>query len=270
MARVDSRCSLPARFVGATLFLVLLDCVVVGNAASIYVLEPGTSSRAEYSAPVINQLSTLGYSVDSGGVLADYGFYDQVWDLRFDTTLTEDDFTAYGNYLASGGRMYLSGENSRFFIFRNNSLHGFTQTIGAGNMEIPWDFDNNDFSPYHYQDITTAGQIVNAPNEFSSVRFSFSCLAPSPGNGFFVTEHASTGRSSLIGWDFGQIEGRESARMLISFDADIFDIENGIGWTENMATYLGGSPVSEPTSFVMFAGLGIMGLVAARRRRRAA
>jgi len=237
------------------------DCAADG----IYVLYHDLSSNNADDI-AIDHLTTLGYGFEMGGALTDYSAYKQVWDLRFNNVLTSADAAAFGDYLASGGRMFLMSDSNRFYMDHNHALNSFALAVGAGNMSIPWDYDNNDWGA-HYQEVTAPGQVLNTPNEFSSVHFNFSALAHAPGNGFFVTEHQPTGFSSLIGWDFGQITGKESARMLISFDINVFNNVNGPVWTENMYTFLDATAVPEPSSLAALAGLGAAGAGVVRKRR---
>jgi len=72
----------------------------------------------------------LAYWAYSGGKPASTAGFNQVWDLRFNTPLTVADIASMGSYLQSGGRMYLTGENSSFDITRNQSLVAFLNPSG--------------------------------------------------------------------------------------------------------------------------------------------
>jgi hypothetical protein len=48
--------------------------------------------------------------VATGGTLANYSAFDQVWDLRYQGNLGAADVAAMGSYLQGGGRMYLTEE----------------------------------------------------------------------------------------------------------------------------------------------------------------
>lgn len=216
-----------------------------------------------------NHLTALGHTVTfAGSTLADYSSFDQVWDLRYNVNLTATDVTNMGNFLAGGGRMYMTGEHANFDSSRNTSLVSFLNGIGAGSVSLSGGVG------IASQVITADGQAVNAPNIFSSVSFNAARTTASPGDGFLVTETAAgSGVGSLVGWDFGDITGNPDARLLVGFDIEIF--ANGQDWTENMATYLAadapavGAPVPLPAA--AWSGLALMGMVVGIRawRRRA-
>jgi hypothetical protein len=207
-----------------------------------------------------NNLTALGHTVTfSGTTLADYSAYDQVWDLRYNVNLGASDVTAMGNFMAGGGRMYMTGEWDIFDSPRNLSLQSFISAVGAGPVNL---IDGGQISAD--QSITAAGQIVNSPNTFANVYYQYSRVAATTGQGFVVTETApGTNQGSLVGWDFGDIMGSPSARMLVGFDIEIFNSVNGQDWTENMATYLG-APVPVPGAIL----LGMLGLSVAGARLR--
>jgi hypothetical protein len=223
------------------------------GALTIKIIDQGVSG---YDAVIAarNHLIALGHTLTTGGTLEDYSAFDQVWDLRYKGNLGEADITAMGNYLANGGRMYLTGDWGNFDSRRNASLVSWTGSVGGGllvlaNSSVIWP-----------QPITEAGQIVNWPNPFESVTYDAARTTSSAGSGFFVTEtELGSGEGSLVGWDFGDINGKPDARMLIGFDIDIF--RNGQDWTENMATYLA---VPGPATLLL---LGLGGLMLRRRRQ---
>lgn len=89
--------------------------------ASIYVIDSGVSSHGMVQAAE-NNLAALGNTVTTGGTLASYSGYDQLWDLRYTGNLTAADITAMGAFLQSGHSLFLTGEHSGFDSSRNISL----------------------------------------------------------------------------------------------------------------------------------------------------
>jgi hypothetical protein len=234
--------------------LLLLGMNREAGALTIKVIDYGVSNHSKVIA-ARNDLIALGHTVTTGNTLADYSAFDQVWDLRYNVNLSAADITAMGNYLASGGRMYLTGEHSGFDSSRNTSLVSWTSSVGGGLLTLA---GTGVSGP---QPITAAGQIVNSPNVFASVTYGAARTTSSAGSGFLVTETSlGSGEGSLVGWDFGDISGKPGARMLIGFDIEIF--QNGQNWTENMATYLA---VPEPATMILL-GLGTL-LITKRKYR---
>ncbi len=248
--------------------LVTLSITTLNNsasAASIYAINTGLSNDIAV-VDAISQLNFLGNTVTTGSTLADYSAYDQVWDLRYNQNLGPTDVTAMGNYLASGGRMFLSGEQPAYTELRNASLVDWVEAVGGGSMTLVNVRITGD------QPVTTAGQIVAQPNQRTFLRYYAANSVSTPGTGFMVTETQSgLGHSSLIGWDFGDIIGSPNARMLVGFDINLF--RNSSAWAENMVHYLGGDApppvVPEPSTYAM-AALGLLGLgLLAWRRKHA-
>jgi hypothetical protein len=92
------------------MFVALVMAAATTRADSILVLNSGVQGHVGV-VTAISDLVSLGHSVTTGGTLADYSSFGQVWDLRYNTNFVLDDLTAFSNYLAAGGRLYLAGEN---------------------------------------------------------------------------------------------------------------------------------------------------------------
>ncbi len=230
-------------------------CIGNVNAATIYTIGSDVDGAT-------SNLTTLGHSVSTGSVLTDYSAYDQVWDLRILQNLTPADQTSMGNYLASGGRMFLTGENDGFDTQRNNTLVTWISNVGGGSISLTGDAGTTLVT----QSFTTEGALVNSPNTFASLEYNAArTVSVSSGNAFLVTEK-NPGEGSLLGWDFGDISGASNARMIIGFDAQLFSSgTNGINFTENVYSYLA-SPVPLPAAFWLMAS-GLLGLVSFRKKR---
>ncbi len=242
-----------------TLLIVLIVASASGPWASgdlIYVMGSGHSSISN----AITNLNSLGHTVtNSNTPLLDYSSYDQVWDLRYAVDINASERSAFADYLGVGGRLYISGENGTF-DFRNNDINAFLTEIGAGAVTL-----TSNTSGSESQMITTAGQIVSEPNNFASISTFFARRVVAPGSGFLVAESLSNpGTGSLVGWDFGDLPNHENSRLLIGYDIELFD--NGVDWTDNVSSYLGGTGVPEPGSALLLA-IGVASLAIVRRKR---
>lgn len=256
------------RFAAALAFAVPLLAVAHGARADlIHVIDAGVQGNVGVVS-AISRLTALGHTVSTGGTLADYTAYDQVWDLRYQSNFVLGDLAAFSNYLASGGSVYFTGENPAFDAQRNVSLRGLLFALGAGDVLYDTSVASNT------QAFTAEGALLNAPNPFSSISYVGARGISDPGNGFLVTEGVP-GIGSMVAWDFGDITGAFDARMVALWDIDVFrsTVPNGVGWVENIVNFLGAeAPVAPPVGSVPEPGtLALLGVamagLAARRRR---
>jgi hypothetical protein len=259
-----------AFWAGSLPLFALMVCANIASAASIYVVDSGLGLS---SAPTMvdnakTQLTSLGYAVSDGGPLASYSAFDQVWDLRYNAAISTAEAAVYSNYLAAGGRMYLSGERIAF-ADRDTSLVNLVSTIGGGNLVLT----STDFG-FGTESITPAGQVVNQPVAFNQVKFNSAGTVSSTGSGFLVTQIPNRpGVGSLIGWDFGSLAKEPNARLLVGFDIEIFS--NCQAWTQDMAAFLGAiapqtqlAPVPVPLPLAAQTGLALLAALATRRLSR--
>jgi hypothetical protein len=244
-----------------SIFALLLAAVSPAQASPVYVLDAGVQGNG-WVVTAEHYLMNLGYTLTNGGPLADYSAYSQVWDLRYQTNLSPTEQATMAAYLRGGGRMYLTGENPSLDGSRNISLVGFLNAVGAGPVSLAGSVVIN------VQPITAEGQVVNSPHVFATLVYNDARTVTENSSGFLVTEFGGTGEGTLVGWDFGDIAGAASARMLTGFDIEVF--QNGQDWVEDMATYLdrpAPAALPEPTSLVL-CGMGALALAAYTWGRR--
>ena len=245
--------------------VALLACA--GSAALAgNILVVGESTSDTWALAVKGHLNAFGDTATiSATVPGSLSGYDQVWDVRWNTAISSSDKSAFGTYLADGGRMFVIGETPALAT-RDNSVLSFLHDTGAGTLTL----DSATLVGTQSQTVTTAGQIVNHPNSFTDVYFSGAGAVTNAGNGFLVTQIAP-GKGSIVGWDFGDISGKSQARMLACFDTQVLSNLSGWSatdarnWTRNMRDYLNAPLVPLPTT----AGLAAAGLllIAGARRR---
>ena len=87
---------------------------------------------------VQTELENAGHTVtyDSGTVLpSDISGYQQIWDMRYNTAVSESDVAVYDTFLKNNGYLYFTGEHSGFAT-RNNSISAFTNTLGGGTITV--------------------------------------------------------------------------------------------------------------------------------------
>jgi hypothetical protein len=258
---------LAATLAAALVVLPLAAAAPAARADAIYVINAGVQGAVGV-ASAISLLGALDHVVTTGGTLADYRAYDQVWDLRYQSNFALEDLTAFSSYLAAGGRVYFAGENPSFDTQRNVSLRGLLFALGAGDVVYDAAAASN------AQTFTAEGAAMNTPNPLLSIAYLGARSIRSPGTGFLVTEGAR-GIGSMVAWDFGDIAAAPEARIVALWDIDVFrpTVPNGVRWVENIVDFLGadtpvappGGSVPEPATLWLL-GVGLAGLAAARKK----
>jgi hypothetical protein len=96
---------------------------------------------ADIAATISNREVALGFTpttVTSYSALlaisdAALANYAHIWDVGYDTLMTTAAETKYATYLASGGAMFLLGENG-FFVDRDGDITNFITNMGGGTV----------------------------------------------------------------------------------------------------------------------------------------
>ena len=229
--------------------------------------EPGTTSS------ITTQLQTLHEAVGnvvtiSSDIPVNFADFQQVWDIRFSNNfaLTAAQQTAYVNYLAGGGGMFVMGENSSFMT-RNNSVLSLINLAGGGSLSF--------ISPLSSQTVIAP---FTGPNAVNSVDY----LAPggvtSNGTGEWITVD-SNGNGTGVAWGVGTLANASAGALTVIFDVNFMQTNanfNSVQLTKNLIGFIGneveppqGGVIPEPATWaMMIAGFGLVG--GAMRRRRVA
>jgi hypothetical protein len=129
----------------------------------------GTEGTHPYSVQAREDLGTLGHTVtevQNPQPLDIYEQFDQIWDFRYSTAVTEQDVVDMGAYLQGGGRMLLLGEHGQFQD-RNDSVRTLIALVGGGNVGAPVQTCDAQF-----QTTTGPGSVVMFPNKLDGLKVS--------------------------------------------------------------------------------------------------
>lgn len=196
--------------------------------------------------------------------------YQQIWDIRFSNSspLTADDMTAYSAALSSGVSLFLMGENASFMT-RNNSLFQFVDQVGGGKLT----FVGNAYASTVHAPLDTNG--------LTSVLFPTAGSASAVGlTGIMATVDDNTGNSgSTFVWPHGTLASAPAGKLTMVLDVNFMMpgyAGDGNGQLfANLCEFMGTpqppatvQPVPTLGGWGMAALLGLLGLTAARARRR--
>lgn len=226
--------------------------------------EPGTTGS------ITTQLQTLHEAVGnvvtvSSSNPGDYSGYAQIWDIRFSNefALSGAEQTAYVNYLAGGGGMFVMGENSNFSS-RNDSVLSLISSAGGGSLGY--------LTPGVEQTVLAP---FTGPNAVSTVSYAAPGGVSSNGSGEWITVDAN-GNGTGVAWGVGDLANAQLGALTVIFDVNFMMTTaefNSVQLTKNLIGFIsdeveppvGGVP--EPATWAMLlTGFGAVGFAARRRR----
>jgi hypothetical protein len=250
---------------------VMFGIMGTANAGNILIINgSSTTSETGTTNSITTQLSTLHTAVGNvvtvvDGVPASFAGYQQVWDIRFSNTgaLSASTITDYVSYLASGGGMFVMGENS-FFATRNASVLSLIGAAGGGSLSFSTPGD---------------AQIVYAPfdgpNAVTNIAYSAAGGVNGFGTGQWITSNAGGTAGTGVAFGVGSLSNATAGALTAIFDVNFMQTTANAGsvaLTKNLIGFVG-NQVSVPESstwMMMIAGFGIVGGSMRSRRRKSA
>jgi len=139
--------------------------------------------------------------------------YAHIWDVGYDTYMTEAVETKYANYLATGGAMFLLGENGSF-VQRDGDITNFITNMGGGSVTA-------DAQTTGIISATVASEFLLA-NQTSSVTFNNVGKFGSIGNGTIMASSGNDTHAAV--WKTGSLSNKPTAAI-----ASVLDINFLVG-----------------------------------------
>jgi len=257
------------------LFVVPL-CVARAASGPATIIDLATGCDPQHPSAERNTLHGLlvaaGYTVTdvtTGVVPADLTGQQQVWDIRCQTALSPTEITTYTAYLASGGSLFLMGENTGYAPARDASLISYISTMGGGSLTLT--ATNNS---------QTAQSPFTGPTSVTTVSFRAIAGTTTAGTGSFITRD-SNGFGGAIVFPPGSMSAAPTGTLMIVWDVNFLDndINHTAGETaitQNMIAFLAApAPINNtsvpapPTAILVLVGAGVAaaGRIRSRFRR---
>lgn len=247
---------------------VMFGIAGTANAGNILIINgSSTTSETGTTSSITTQLSTLHTAAGNvvtvvDGVPASFAGYAQVWDIRFSNSgaLGASTITDYVSYLASGGGMFVMGENSGFAT-RNSSVLGLITAAGGGSLTFT--------SP---NDTQTVYSPFTGPNAVTTINYLASGGVTSFGTGQWITAQAGGTAGTGVAFGVGTLGNASKGALTAIFDVNFMQTDANAGsvaLTKNLIGFVG-NQVSVPESstwMMMIAGFGIVGGSMRSRRR---
>jgi hypothetical protein len=248
---------------------VMFGIAGTANAGNILIINgSSTTSETGTTNSITTQLSTLHTAVGNvvtvvDGVPASFAGYQQVWDIRFSNSgaLGASTIADYVSYLASGGGMFVMGENSGFAT-RNSSVLGLISAAGGGSLTFT--------SPGDTQTVVSP---FTGPNAVSTINYLAAGGVTTFGTGQWISSNANGGTG--VAFSVGSLSNASAGALTAIFDVNFMQTDANAGsvaLTKNLIGFVG-NQVSVPESstwMMMIAGFGIVGGSMRSRRRKSA
>jgi hypothetical protein len=197
----------------------------------------GTDERTNLAAA----LTTAGYTVTTittGVVPSDLTGQKQVWDIRCQNVLTSPEIATFTTYLASGGSLFLMGENTGYALNRDNSLISYIAAVGGGSLTLTPTANSQ-----------TAQPPFTGPTTLSTFSYRAAGGTQTAGSGSFVSKDASN-FGGAIAFGPGSLSSAPSGTLIIVWDVNFMDNSRTAGeiaLLNNLIAYLAApAPIGAP------------------------
>jgi YD repeat-containing protein len=159
--------------------------------------------------------------------------FNQVVDIRFDAlnTLTTGDRSPYLNFLQTGGKLFLTGEN-RNFAARNDSLLSLVTEAGGGSLTfVEPNFVQQVIAPFNGSNLISDGNVTYGGFATGGVT--------SAGTGQFVSVDTN-GVGSAIRFAAGSLSNAAAGELTVIFDSNFFTDADDAADNQNLVRNLVG------------------------------
>jgi hypothetical protein len=228
----------------------------LGNALIVEDGVLGNNAEGFATTNLTNLLTTAGYVVttNAGVPAGSLASYHQIWDIRYDVTLSGSDINAYITYLGGGGHMFVMGENTTDFQARDTSMASLVQFAGGGTLTFaaPVFVAATPTYTAGYNPQTVQGVFSTTPNSVPSFNYAVAGgVSSPPGTGAFISVDTNHVGSAVV-FGPGTLANASTGSLEIVFDVDFLEPQlnvtdpNSQRFTVNLIQYLSAPNVPPP------------------------
>jgi hypothetical protein len=161
--------------------------------------------------------------------------YKQVWDIRFDLTvsLAGAEAASYNSYLSAGGRLFIGGEDVVDAASRDANIAAFVTALGGGTITPAAAGSAESVLP----------PFTTTPDSVTSIVFNNAAGSQSAGTGSFINKDTSPadGYGAGILWPAGSLSTALLGTLIVVFDEDFINSTgdpNSVAYLANLIGYL--------------------------------
>ncbi len=196
----------------------MLVVLFAGNAwADSVLVVHEASNYLTYSNALVSKIGAKGHTVTQATSFpSDVSSYDQLWDLRIGTALSDTEQASIVAFLNTGKSAFVLGENTSFAT-RNASIVSLVSLAGGGTVTIGSDVSDT--------------QNINSPwnTSASSVTYGAAAgFATPPGTGTYITDTGGSSGNigSAVAWTKGTLSNAASGTLVSVLDINFLSSTN--------------------------------------------